>query len=49
MDVNGWKRLDINGSGFNILEIPEHVQVYDAAALALEMPGRCDFGILFQN
>ena len=48
MDGKGLKWLDINGNGFNILEIPGHV-FYDAAALASELPGRCDFGIPFQN
>ena len=46
---NGFKWLDINGNIFNILEIPEHVKMDDAAALASEIPGKCDFGIPLQN
>ena len=38
-DRNGLKWFDIKGNGFNILEIPGHVEIYDAVALASEIPG----------
>ena len=46
---NGLKWLEMVEYQWKWLLHSGNVKIYDAPALASEMPGKCDFGIPFQN